>query len=166
MKKHSDCPSFRKCVSNHVSSVMMETSSTRCVDTRIRQRYSLSWILDRTCVKLCTTVKQRILCTSLSPCGRRGIECHSSQGHDPTFLLHVWIAPKCSVSVKRTTGWKLFRKAESFAPHTLACLCLSCCSCPCWCCCCCGCLSCRMLLHLVSSRLSPSVPFNHSSCEC
>ena len=51
------------------------------------QRFSLSWILDRTCVKLCTTVMKQIFCTSLSLCGRQGIYGRLSLGHDPTFLF-------------------------------------------------------------------------------
>ena len=131
---------------------------------------SLSQTLNRTCAKLCTTVKKQILCTSLSPCGRQGVDCHS---YDPTFLVHVRMARKrqsCSVSVKGTTRLTLFRKTDSFPPRPPVCLplclCLSCCSCPCWCCCCCCYLICLMLLHLVSSSLSPDVPFCHSSGTC
>ena len=93
----------------------MEASSTRCVDSRIMQRKSLSWMLGRSCVKLCATVKKQLLCTGMSPYGRHGIDCHSSQGHDPTFQLHVWIAPKelqsCSVHVKDTTELRLFSQS-------------------------------------------------------
>ena len=85
MEKHSNCPSFWKFECHQSSSVMLEASSTRCVDSRIKQRYFLSSILDRTCAKLCTTVKKQTLCTSLSPCGRQGIDCHF---HDPTFLFN------------------------------------------------------------------------------
>ena len=57
------------------------------------QRFSLSWIFDRTCVKLCTTVMKQILCTSLSLCGRQGIDGRLSLGHDPTFLfLHQGVS--------------------------------------------------------------------------
>ena len=75
------------------TSSVLEASSNR-VDSRIKQRYSLSWILDQTCVKLCTAVKKQILCTSLSHCGIRSNDCHSSQCRDPTFQLNVCIAPK------------------------------------------------------------------------
>ena len=75
------------------SIVMLEASSTRCVDSMIMQRFSLSWIFDRTCVKLCTTVMKQILCTSLSLCGRQGIDGRLSLGHDPTFLfLHQGVS--------------------------------------------------------------------------
>ena len=81
MEKHSDCPSFWKFESYQMSSVMLEASSTRCVHSKT----TLSWTLDRTCVKLCATVKKQILFTSLSP-------CDSSQGYDQpcccTSVLH------------------------------------------------------------------------------
>ena len=44
---------------------MLASSSTCSVDSRIRQLYLLSWIRDWTGVKLRTTVKKQILCTSL-----------------------------------------------------------------------------------------------------
>ena len=48
--KHSICPSFWKSECHQTFSVMWEAGSTRCVDSRTRQRYFLSWILG--CVKL------------------------------------------------------------------------------------------------------------------
>ena len=93
MEKHSNCPSFCKFECHQSSSVMSESSSTCCVDSRIKQRYFLSCILVWTCVNLCTTVKKHILCTSLSPCGRHGIDCHT---RELTFLFHVWIARESS----------------------------------------------------------------------
>ena len=111
---------------------MLESTSTCCVDSRIKQRYFLSWILDWTCVKLCTAVTKQVLCTSLSPCEKHGIDCHT---HDPTFLFHVWIYTRelrsCSVIVKDTTRWRLFQMTDLFPKHPLVCLylCLSCGSC-------------------------------------
>ena len=72
---------------------MLEASSTRCVDSMIMQRFFFSWILDRTCVKLCTTVMKQIFCASLSLCGRQGIDGRPSLGHEPTFLFLHQSAP-------------------------------------------------------------------------
>ena len=72
MEKNSNCPSFWKFVchqsssvvlesscwkfeSHQTSSVMLEANSTRCVDSKIKQRCYLSWILDRTRARLCIT---------------------------------------------------------------------------------------------------------------
>ena len=77
VEKHSNCPSFWKFVCHQSSSVMLESSSTCCVDSRITQRYLLSSIREWTGVQLCSTVKKRTLGTNLSPCGH-GIERHKS----------------------------------------------------------------------------------------
>ena len=66
--------------------------------------------------------------------------------------------------MRDTTRLRPFLKADSFAPRPTVCLCL-CPSCP-FCSCSCCCMSCRVLLHLASSNISPSVPFYHSSCTC
>ena len=58
VEKHSNCTSFWKFVCHQSSSVVLESCSTCCVDSRIRQRYLLSWIRDWTGVKLCATVKK------------------------------------------------------------------------------------------------------------
>ena len=83
---HSDCSSFWMFESHQTSSIMLDASSTRCVDCTIRQQYSSSWILDRTCVTLCTSDKKQVLCTSLSVCGTQGVEGH--------YLPKSWIAPE------------------------------------------------------------------------
>ena len=57
-EKHSDCSSFWQLESYQTSSIMSETNSARCVNSRVRQWYSLSWKLDSTCVTLCTTVRK------------------------------------------------------------------------------------------------------------
>ena len=159
MEKHSNCPSFWKFESHQTSSVMLVASSTRCVDSRIRQRYFLSWTLDRTCVKRCTTVKKQILCTSLSPCGRQGIDCHS---HDPTFSVQFLNCTRelrsCSVSVKDTTRLRLFRKTDSFPPRPLACFCL--------CLPCCSCLLFVLLLVLVLLSGAPPLDLQQSFIQC
>ena len=59
MEKHSNCPSFWKFECHQSSSVMLESSSTCCVDPRIRQRYFLSWILDWTCVNCAPLSRNR-----------------------------------------------------------------------------------------------------------
>ena len=82
LEKHSNCWSFWKFVCHQSSSVVLESCSTCSVDSRIRQQYLLSWIRDQTSVEVCTTVKKQLLCASLSPCGRHGIDCHT---HDPQF---------------------------------------------------------------------------------
>ena len=69
---------------------MLESCSTRSVDSKIRQVYDVSLIRDWTGLKLCTTVKNQILSTSLRPC-RHGIDYHT---HDPRF--HVRIAREFS----------------------------------------------------------------------
>ena len=61
MKNHSDCSSIRKLEPYHTSSIMLDTSSTRCVKSRVWQWYSLSWILDWTCMKLCTRCQEASL---------------------------------------------------------------------------------------------------------
>ena len=70
IEKHASCPSFWKFECYQHPPSCWKASSTRCVDSRIKQRcsLSLSWILYRTCVKLCTSVKKQILSTSLSLC--------------------------------------------------------------------------------------------------
>ena len=121
------------------SSFMLEASSTRCVDSRIRQLYFLSWILDRTCVKLCSAVQKQIHCTSLSPCRRQLIDRYSSQCHDTmiqpfccTSGSHQRLL-KCSVSVKGMILLRLFLMVESCASRPIACLRLcDSCSCPGW----------------------------------
>ena len=88
MEKHSNCPSFLELRMSPVVLRHGASSSTCSVDPR-SARVQLSWILAWTYVKLCTTVMKQVLCTSLSPGGRHGNDCHT---HDPTFLVHVWIA--------------------------------------------------------------------------
>ena len=44
VEKHSNCSSFWKHVCHQASSVMLESSSTCGVDSRIKQRYLLSWM--------------------------------------------------------------------------------------------------------------------------
>ena len=101
-QKHSNCPSLWKFECNQSSSVMLVARSTRFVDSRIKQRYFLSWILDRTCLKLCTTVKKQILRTSLSPCGRHGIDRHT---HDPTFLFHFGLHERAPIVLGVCEGY-------------------------------------------------------------
>ena len=157
--------SFWKFQPHQTSSVMLEASSTRCVDSRIKQRYSLSWILDRTCVKLCTTIKKQILRNSLSPCGRQGIDCHSSQVIIHTFCCTSGLHPRASIVVGVCEGYERVEAVSEGGPVGTTSNCLS--------------LhfflflplfvlwkSFRMLLHLISSSIAPNVPFYHSSCKC
>ena len=69
VEKHSNCSSFWKFICHQSSSVVLESCSTCCVDSRIKQRYLLFWIRDWTGVKLCATVKKQILGTCLLPHG-------------------------------------------------------------------------------------------------
>ena len=130
MGQHSGCPSFCKFECHQTPSVTLEGSSTRCVESRIWHRCS---VLDtgsdmREAVHHC----QEANTLHLSPCGTHGIDCHSSQCHDPTFLHCTKELQSYSTSVKDTTGSRLFRKTDSFPPRRPDCLglCLSWCFCP------------------------------------
>ena len=148
---------------------MLESCSTSTVWVQDQATVSFVWIRDRTGVNLCTTVEKQTLCTSLSPCGRHGIDCHTHESTVPR-LKCTRVLQLHSVFVKDTTLLKLRLKlfqADSFPQRLRVCfsLCLSwdlCLSAGC----CCYWWSCRMLLHLVSSSPSPNVQFCHSSCTC
>ena len=80
-----------------------------CADSKIRQRHSLSWVLDRTCVKLRISVKKQIPCTSLL-----------NERHSTKFARRCCTKERqsCSVSLKETTQLRLFLKVRT----TSACL--------------------------------------------
>ena len=88
----SQACSFGKHISaGECKDLCLRMNSTRCVDSRIRQRHSLSWILGRMMRE--AHWQEANTLHHFAALWKTG-NYHSSQGHDPTFLLHVWIAPK------------------------------------------------------------------------
>ena len=149
VQKHLICSSFWKFVCHQSPSVVLGSSSTCSVNSKIRQRHFLSWILDRTCEKLCVN--------------------HCPGANTLHQLVSLWMT-RNSVSRPWSTGprlkctrvlqqhsdlendtarLKLFQKAGSFLQRRRVCfyLCLSCGSCLsafcCW-----YWRNCRTLLHL------------------
>ena len=112
-----------------------------------------------------TTVMKQIFCTSLSLCGRQGIDGRPCLGHEPTFLFLHQGAP---IVLGVCEGYD---RVEEISEGGIVCTTSDCLPSAflivfALTCCCCRCLSCRMLFHLVSSTPSSSVQFYHSSCRC